>query len=154
MKPILIINHHSLTKDSGSVSWGAIRKWHMGLIGGEDNYYTNHPMIDIGYHFGLEMIGDHCEVLIGRMMNEQGAHTRSHNRNSIGICWIGNYDLSEVPPEMWRMGVRLEASLCELLNIEPSKIYGHNQFNKSKSCPGKKFSILGLQENVRELLNK
>jgi len=53
MKPILIINHHSLTKDSGSVSWGAIRKWHMGLIGGEDNYYTNHPMIDIGYHFGL-----------------------------------------------------------------------------------------------------
>jgi len=138
MKPEIIILHHSLTKDSGTVSWGAIRKYHTETLGWSD----------IGYHYGLEMIGDHCEILIGRMMNEQGAHTKGHNRNSIGICFVGNYDKDEVHPEMWNLGIRFVSSLCETLNIKPTHIYGHTEFNNAKSCPGTKFNLIGFREQV------
>ena len=152
MIPKRIINHHSLTKDSGSVSWGAIRNWHMGITGGEENYYTKHPMIDIGYHFGLEMIGDHCEILVGRMMNEQGAHTKGQNRDSIGICWVGNFDKDEVHPEMWNLGVRFVASLCETLHIEPDETYGHCDFS-TKSCPGNRFNVASFKMQVLDKIN-
>ena len=47
-KPQKVICHHSLTRDSGSVSWGAIRKFHMETL--------DPPYKDIGYHCGVELV--------------------------------------------------------------------------------------------------
>jgi len=143
MKPEIVIIHHSLTKDSGTVSAQAIRKYHTEVLG----------WTDCGYHAIIEMVGDRPEIIIGRMMNEQGAHTRRHNRNSYGLCFVGNYDKDEVPPKMWHLGVRFVASLCDVLNIETRYIFAHNEFSNYKTCPGKNFSVLGFQANVRDLLN-
>lgn len=154
MKPELIVIHHSRTRDSGTVSWGAIRKWHTGKIGGDDNYYTKHPMSQIAYHAGIELIGEHYEILTGRMMNEQGAHTRGHNKYSVGIVFIGNFDKDEVNPEQWNLGVKFVASLCDVLNIDPIYIFAHSKFSNYKTCPGKNFSILGFQAQIKALLNK
>lgn len=152
--PNIIVLHHSLTKDSGTVSWNAIRKWHTGQIGGEDNYYTKHPMDDIGYHAGIELVNDHYEILVGRMMNEQGAHTKGHNRDSLGICFIGNFDKDEVPLEQWNLGVRFIASLCDILNIDTGHVYGHRDFTNTKSCPGNKFNLIGFKTQVMETLKR
>lgn len=158
MIPKFIVIHHSLTRDSGSVSFQAIRKWHMGLIGQPDktkpnyNYYAKHPMKDNGYHFGLEDVNGRDEILIGRMMNEQGAHVRLHNLNTLGVCWVGNYDLSEVPPGMWELGIRFIASLCDIFKIGSSEVYGHREFDNSKTCPGKKFNMIGLRAQLSQRL--
>lgn len=130
MKPIEIILHHSLTRDSKTVSWGAIRQYHTVTLGWRD----------IGYSYGIELIKNHHEILVGRMMNESGAHCRGHNSKSLGVCFVGNFDFEPPSKSMWDLGVRFVKSLCETLNIHPIHIHGHNEFS-SKSCPGKMFNV-------------
>ncbi len=143
MKPKRIILHHSLTSDSQTVSWNAIRKYHIETNGWKE----------IGYHAGLELVGDHYEIFTGRMMNEKGAHCEGQNYDSIGICFVGNFDISEPPPEQWNVGVKLVACLCDILSIPPSMIFGHNDFNPAKSCPGTKFFTYGFIKQVSEVLS-
>ncbi len=144
MKPKIVIIHHSATRDSGTVSWGAIRRYHTETLGWDA----------IGYSYGLELIGNHYEILVGRMMNEPGAHTKGHNHNSLGICFIGNYDKDEVPPEMWDLGIRFISSLCQIVNINPVHIYGHREFADYKSCPGKRFNTIMFRAQIQEAIRE
>ena len=139
MIPKRIILHHSLTQDSDTVSWGAIRKYHTEILG-----WSN-----VGYHFGLELVGDYYEIFVGRMLNEVGVHTKHQNHDSLGLCLIGNFDLSEPPPEQWNLAVKLVVSLCKVFTIPPDMIFGHSDFAK-KSCPGEKFSMYGFVKQVSE----
>lgn len=133
MRPTHIILHHSLTADSKTVSWAAIKEYHTKELHWKD----------IGYHFGIELIGDSYQVLLGRMMPDPGAHCRekSMKATSLGICFVGNYDLCEPPPEMWRLGLRLVMSLREVFLISRDHVHGHHEFAGYKSCPGTKFDM-------------
>lgn len=137
MTPHKIILHHSLTTDSGTVSWNAIRKYHVETLGWKD----------IGYQFGIELVGNRYEVLVGRMMNEIGAHTVGQNSNSIGICFVGNFDDTEVPVEQWALGVRLVRCLCQVFGIQSNEIHGHKEY-AVKSCPGKLFDVWRFRSDV------
>lgn len=146
MKPNTIILHHSLTKDSGSVSWGAIRKYHKDVLG----WY------DIGYHYGIELINYNYEILVGRFENAYGAHTRGWNYKSIGICFVGNYDIEKPNIKMLNKGVELVRYLMDKYNIPKYNVIGHNEawtlddfgYKKypDKSCPGKLFDMKRFRE--------
>ena len=129
MKPVRIIIHHSLTHDSGTVSWGAIRNYHI---------YTN-GWDGIGYHYGIEIIGGQIETLLGRFDTIQGAHCRGNNNDSIGICVVGNYDLRAPSNSIWLAAVNLTKHLMKIHSIQT--IQGHNELNPGKSCPGKYFDM-------------
>ena len=118
----MIIIHHSLTKDSGTVSWQAIRKYHLKL--GWD---------DIGYHFGCELVHGRYEILAGRPLDKKGAHCRGHN-DSIGFCMVGNFDHHLVPKNQFDLSARYIAGLGD------NEIYAHSEFS-SKTCPGKEFDM-------------
>ncbi len=137
--PTILVLHHSLTKDSGTVSWGAIRKYHTETLGWDD----------IGYHWGSELIGIRYEILTGRMMIERGAHVKHHNYNSLGFCFIGNHDKDEVPPEMWELGIRFVRSVCAVFNIETEWVLGHRELDRSKTCPGTKFNLDGFRTQLK-----
>jgi N-acetylmuramoyl-L-alanine amidase len=128
MKPTHIIIHHSLTRDSGTVSWGAIRKYHVETKGWNA----------IGYQLGLEMIGDHYEILMGRMLDEVGAHTIGMNTKSIGICVVGNFDEDELPREALEILLELCRSLMDIFEIPVEHVKRHSDY-ADKSCPGTRF---------------
>jgi len=133
-----IILHHSLTADGQTVSWDAIRRWHTGETPG-----SKYKFDDIGYHFGIELVGNQYEIFAGRMMTEEGAHCveQRMNHRSIGICFVGDFDGDPPPQAQWGLGVKLVRSLCAVLGIPKENVCGHRDFAPYKSCPGKQFKI-------------
>jgi len=119
-----------LTKDSETVSWGAIRKYHIDM-----------GFKEIGYHYGVELLRDSHEILLGRMPDEVGAHTKGHNTDSIGICFVGNFDLIAPSKEAWQLGLKLVRFLYRTYNIGKESIFGHRNFNSHKTCPGLLFDV-------------
>jgi len=139
MHPITkIIMHHSLTEDSGTVSWGAIRQFHIKV----------HGWKDIGYHYGVELVNFDYEILVGRFEDHMGAHTLGHNDDSIGVCVVGNWDKLRVPKQQWLKSLALVRDICKRYGLKASDVYGHRDF-ANKSCPGINFSM----EQFREDLN-
>ncbi len=143
-RPNKIIIHHSATKDSGTVSWGAIRRYHRSVRG----------WTDVGYHAGCEDINGQYECLYGRPWHIEGAHTQGHNRDSLGFCFVGDYDVVE--PEMAMMleaVVRVIAPWALQFDIGHNNVRGHNEFS-SKTCPGALFPMDLLREMVRTELEE
>lgn len=142
-KPQKIICHHSLTKDSGSVSWGAIRKYHTQVM----------KWAGIGYHVGVELVlsgGEvNYEILMGRVWDRSGAHMRGQNHNSLGICFVGNYDVIPPPKKMLITGARVIALWLRLFNLSLDDVYSHHHFNIYKSCPGIYFDMEYLKTCIR-----
>jgi len=143
-----IIIHHSLTGDGSTVSWNAIRRYHTEEKGWKE----------IGYHFGVELIGERYEILMGRTPDMPGAHTKELNMNSagIGICLVGNFDATEPPEAQIGEAIRLAAWLQSVYRIPNNNILGHREIGllagydwtrgQYKSCPGKFVSM----ENFRK----
>ena len=131
MTPKKIIIHHSATMDSGAVSWGAIRRYHT----------IDRNWRDIGYHFGIELVGDEFEVLVGRMMDDQGAHTKGHNHNSIGVCFVGNFDTWAPPGEQWQKGLELVRWIMRATGLRAYDVFPHHAFAE-KTCPGIAFDFV------------
>lgn len=131
MKPTHIVIHHSLTPDGSTASWNAIRWYHINTNG-----WSN-----IGYHLGVENISGYYEILLGRMLNETGAHCKEGgmNHTSLGICCVGNYDLMRVPDAMMDRLVELARSLMDTFHIPKENVKRHTDFASYKTCPGKMF---------------
>ena len=134
-----ILLHHSLTKDGKTISTQAIRRYHKGL-----------GWRDIGYHFLCELVNGEYEVLVGRDLNERGAHCKqaSMNELAIGICLVGNFDLAVVPKPQWDRAVKFVAGLCEQLSISPQNVIAHRDYASYKSCPGEKFNMDFFRQDV------
>jgi len=160
-----IIVHHSLTPDGPTLSWRAIYAFHTSwayngtiiteararelLAAGES---VKHPWLDIGYHAGCELVGTAYECLYGRPTTMAGAHTQGYNSDSLGFCFVGNYDLEEPHPEMLAVAARrVLAPWCDHFRIPVEEIHGHREY-ASKTCPGKLFNLDELKFHVRAAL--
>lgn len=150
MKEFIVI-HHSLTKDGQTVSWDAIRRYHMKELG----------FSDIGYHAGLEIIGNRYEKLLGRMMSHQGAHCKDAgmNQRGIGIVCVGNFDLELPSLELLTQLTEMVRWTMEIYKIPPSNVIGHWEAqamaglaaDQRKSCPGKLFNMDVFRARIRTL---
>jgi len=128
--PKYIVLHHSLTEDSDTVSWGAIRKYHMDTL----------KWSDIGYHVGIEKARDDYEIMLGRMFYNSGAHCKGLNHQSIGICCVGNFDNKIPPPKQWEQTLKVTRLLMQIYKTPKGSIIGHKDMS-NKTCPGKMFDM-------------
>ena len=141
MQKSLIILHHSLTKDRETVSWGAIRKYHFLTLGWKN----------IGYAFGVELLGDSHEILFGRFPEERGAHCKNAmmNERGIGICVVGNFDVKVPTVGAWETTKKLVRWLMLKYSISSSAVIGHREaqamdnvpLKQRKTCPGIMFNM-------------
>ncbi len=139
--PAKVVIHHSLTEDSRSVSWGAIHNYHTKTLGWSA----------IGYHAGVELVySGHelsYEILMGRMWDISGAHTRGHNHDSLGLCFVGNFNDVAPPLEQIIIGARILSLWLKLFNLTVDDIHAHREYAE-KTCPGRLFSLKTLQSYV------
>jgi hypothetical protein len=129
-----IMVHHSRTRDGQTVSWGAIRRYHVGERGWNA----------IGYHYGVELVGDHHEVLIGRSELEPAAACPKEQMNAraLHVCCVGDFDQAPPPQEMLQALVRLVIlpAMVEY-GIPAGRIIGHRDVHRAKTCPGTRFDL-------------
>lgn len=159
-----IIIHHSATADSKTVSWSAIRRYHTSYRH-NGNIITEatareyearglkveHPWKEIGYQYGIELIENEYEILLGRMITDSGAHCPQGemNEKGIGICFVGNFDNAPPSDELYLIGARLVGSLCKFGGILVEHVQGHHDYNSGKSCPGRMFDLNYFREKVK-----
>ena len=134
MKPSHIIIHHSTTRDSETFSWGAIRRHHTAVLGWRD----------IGYHYGIELVGSYYEIILGRLPHEIGAHCAAEamNHRALGICCVGNFDEEKPLDRQWLMALDFVRYLMELYRIPPGHVLGHGEVAADgRTCPGRNFGM-------------
>jgi hypothetical protein len=106
------------------------------------------PAADIDYHYGINLAG---EVFEGRSINVIGSHVELGNTGKIGIVLLADLDPEgkdlkwyQVDRSEDALSPAMEASLLKLIHFLIGKypkirfLGGHREFNKTRSCPGKK----------------
>lgn len=130
-----IVLHHSATPD-GVVykDFDAIKRGHLAR-----------GYRDIGYHWVVEMVDGKLVAVPGRPEWDDGAHCIPRNKDSIGICIVGNFQ-ETVPTDELYMFV---ADLCrQIMSRHPiQEIGGHRDYDAT-ACPGKNFDV----EKVKRLV--
>ena len=119
-----IILHCAATREGKDFSVDTIRDWHV----------KGRGWSDIGYHWVIRLDGT---IEVGRPLERSGAHTKGHNKDSVGVCYIGGCDadgkpkdtMNEEQEKAWRMIVLSLRTLYGDLTI-----HGHNEF-ANKACP-------------------
>ena len=124
-----IILHCSATKEGRDYAVETIRKWHT------DPKPKGRGWSDIGYHYVIHLDGS---VSQGRPLDRSGAHTKGHNADTVGICYIGGIDKEgkpndTMPPEQNKAFRMLVLSLRALFDADLT-LHGHNEFS-AKACP-------------------
>lgn len=124
-----IILHCSATKEGREYAVETIRKWHT------DPRPKGRGWSDIGYHYVIHLDGS---VSQGRPLDRSGAHTKGHNADTVGICYIGGINKEGKPsdtmtPEQNKAFRMLVLSLRTLFDADMT-IHGHNEFS-AKACP-------------------
>jgi len=123
--PDRVILHCSATPDYpfDSDDFDRIRATHI------RDWHLKRGFDDIGYHFVVTRSGI---IETGRHPNRMGAHCKGHNKNSIGVCWVGTNNPTKTQ-------VRELLNLYILINkswaIDWTGWHGHDEFNPHKACP-------------------
>jgi N-acetyl-anhydromuramyl-L-alanine amidase AmpD len=136
--------HHSATQNGSAASFDKAhrkRGWRRGL----------------GYHFVIgngNGSGD-GEIEVGPRWKHQqsGAHAGAgahfYNNYGIGICLVGNFELTSPTPRQLIALQALVRALMGRYHIAPEKIFSHRQIRpKPTRCPGDRFPLKRLLRAV------
>ena len=119
-----IIIHCTATPEGRTVTVKDVDTWHR-----QAGYQK------IGYHYLIGLNGERWQ---GRSVEEVGAHTKDHNQNSIGICYVGGLAADGKTPKDTRTTMQKVALLTLLEEIKAcypnATIHGHREFTP-KDCP-------------------
>jgi hypothetical protein len=140
-----IVVHHSATPTGGAAAFDKMHK-----AKGWD---------ELGYHFVIGNGSDtrDGQVEVGSRWPKQkwGAHTKTpdnrFNEHGIGICLVGNFDVSHPTDAQLKSLAKLVSYLMKTYHIPADHVLGHRDC-KSTDCPGKYMNIAQVRQlSVRML---
>lgn len=130
---MIVIHHAGFPDGDKDSSAEEIHKFHQQVNG----------WAGIGYHYVIRKDG---RIEQGRRPQMVGAHALHHNKNSVGICVAGNFNVAKPNYKQLDSLKLLTAWLCQRYKLNPMKdgvIVGHKNLNDT-TCPGKNlYSKLG-----------
>ena len=132
-----IICHHSASSDHEWLDTNDIEFWH-----------TERGWRRIGYHRIVENVSGIYRGIIGRPAYMTGSHCKGWNSTALGVCFVGNFEEDEMPPEQLEVGAEVVAELCLQYGIPPESIWLHKECGQTL-CPGRLFPKADLVKKVR-----
>lgn len=133
-----IVIHHSATTVGNATEF--------------DRMHREKGWDELGYHFviGNGTGSGNGQIEIGSRWPKQkhGAHCKveghpEYNDVGIGICLVGNFDVTRPTEGQMAALAKLVRSLMDRYNIPRNRIYGHGQL-KPTDCPGRYFDYNDL----------
>jgi N-acetyl-anhydromuramyl-L-alanine amidase AmpD len=127
-KPTVVITHHAVSQKTHTVN--DVDNWHRQRWPG----FVSRAGYHVGYHYVIDWSG---KVTQTREHDETGAHTLGMNNSSIGVCFMGNFDLhtpSEAQIGAWNGLYDKLRELYPNIPTRPHRAYAN------KSCHGKLLS--------------
>ena len=132
-KPLYTILHH--TGDTSLLpQLRKVDEWHRYRFGmfSKLGYW-------IGYHYFIERDGSLTQT---RADNEEGAHTKGKNSESLGICLAGNFDIQRPTEAQIRALNKLLHDIEIVYSPAEFPLYHHSKFSDTH-CPGAYFTTDG-----------
>ena len=127
MKPTALIIHH----EWGSNGFYGVNEYHRQLW----NFKSS-----LGFFIGYQYyIASNGVVYQGRADDEEGAHCKGKNLDSIGICLEGNFDLNRPTNAQILSLKNLILKKMTEYAIKPDQIFSHRTYAPYKPYPGKLF---------------
>ncbi len=133
-----IVIHHSATTAGGAAAF--------------DRMHRGKGWDELGYHF---VIGNGSQTRDGQIevgprwpKQKWGAHAKTpdnrYNDFGIGICLVGNFDLSRPSAEQLRAVSKLVAYLMKAYRIPADRVIGHGD-TKPTDCPGRNMNLAQIR---------
>jgi N-acetylmuramoyl-L-alanine amidase len=140
-----IVIHHSATPTGGAAAFDAMHR-----AKGWD---------ELGYHF---VIGNGTDTRDGQIevgprwpKQKWGAHAKTpdnrFNDYGIGICLVGNFDVSHPTDAQIKSVAKLTAYLMKTYHIPADRVLGHKD-TKPTDCPGSNVHIAQIRQMATRLL--
>jgi hypothetical protein len=129
--------HHSLTS-GGSAE--AFARFHI----------QEHDWPGIGYAYVVHPDG---KIEWCHEFNTWTYHVGTHNKYTLGIVNIGNFNQTHPTEEQWTACLYLTARLA--MGIPPKDVKGHQEYDGYdwKLCPGVNWDMIKFREELEGLLN-
>ena len=98
----------------------------------------------VGYDFvvgnGTDTADGEIETTFRWREQRDGAHAKGWNDLAIGICLVGNFEVTDPTPAQKASLVRLVRHLRRRFEVPPQRVVGHGALGDT-ACPGKRFSV-------------
>lgn len=136
-----IVIHHSATPTGGAVAFDKEHKakgwdglgYHFVIGNGTD---TPDGCIEVGYRWPIQQHGAHAKT-----------PDNQYNEHGIGICLVGNFDVTRPTPKQMASLEKLVTYLATTYHISTNNILGH-KMTKPTDCPGRNMSIAVVRAAV------
>ena len=126
-----IVVHCTDSPDDLDIGFKEINQWH------KDRGWMSPSGISCGYHYIIRRDG---RIDFGRPEIEMGAHVAGHNRDSIGIVWVGRKIIDE--EKQYPKLLQIVRDVLDHHNLTVDDVYGHSELFKGKTCPNIDMNIV------------